>query len=785
MASSRRTYDTDFITLRTVYAKNADNSVIPALRALTADGAGGTTWLQPSSFGTNPSFNQIITTGGTYTADLSFNTFRLFAGEGVGMANGPTGSNQTYIYSKAFSQIDVSGGDTLKAFSNDILTSHVKFAAGQNAYVQLHTDSDTNTLFIDGPMTQTISTGYYGFNKFVIIPTVSTIQTDLSAYPRKTLFADSQSTQITFAGVNDLLLSTNYSTNQVFFSVSSFTAAGYLGLSGEAFSVYNRLISTISSGFVTVPQFSTGAISLSTNSFSNASSVNSSILGISSYFETRFSFLTGLINARATIVQLNQVTGNFQLALSSFSTNYVSYVDFISSSSGILNQVSTTLFLSSISSVYLYGGLVSRFSAGTIIYDANDVSTLSTATNTRIVSTTSNFTLQNQGNLVSTFSTVLGLGTLGYVSSSQLFSTVAGLGTLGYISSQQLLSTTQGLGSLGYISTTQLQSTLQGLGTLGYVSTSYTNVLLQSTTAGINNNLGSLGYISSASLTSTLQSTTQGLTNNLGTVGYISSASFQSTTKGIYDTMGQFYVSTAGLTIILQSSIQGLGTIGYVSTPSLNLAITSSFQGVFRTNLVSTPTLESTVKNLGTTGYISTTAYTSSFNGYLSQVKNFRSTIVYAGNSGAYVSQAVVGNDLYFSSALMYFDVFSSFVKTTSKVSFDANVNIFFSPITSISPPYVPISTFLQYGTTVVPNTTYTDIHYVIGGYSNVYSKMITMQIDQSFLTTHYTNPYILTHRVTSNIDNTVGAQNIFATNCSIYMASTNSLFFTLQTSLL
>jgi hypothetical protein len=109
-------------------------------------------------------------------------------------------------------------------------------------------------------------------------------------------------------------------------------------LSGEAFSVYNRLISTISSGFVTVPQFSTGAISLSTNSFSNASSVNSSILGISSYFETRFSFLTGLINARATIIQLNEVTGNFQVALSSFSTNYVSYIDYLSSSSGILNR---------------------------------------------------------------------------------------------------------------------------------------------------------------------------------------------------------------------------------------------------------------------------------------------------------------------------------------------------------------------------------------------------------------------------------------------------------------
>jgi hypothetical protein len=787
MASSRRTYDTDFITLRTVYAKNADNSVIPALRALTANGLGGTTWLQPSSFGTNPSFNQIITTGGTYTADLSFNTFRLFAGDGVGMANGDPGSNQTYIYSKAFNQIDVSGGDTLKAFSNDILTPSVKFAAGQNSYVQLRTDSDTNTFFIDGPMTQTISTGYYGFNKFVIIPTVSTIQTDLSAYPRKTLFADSQSTQITFAGVGDLLLSTNYSTNQVFFSVSSFTAAGYLALSGEAFTVYNRLLSTISSGFVTVPQFSTGAISLSTNSFSNASTVNSSILGVSSYFATRFDILTGLINARATIVQLNEVTGNFQVSLSSFSTNYVSYVDYISSATGILNQVSTTLFLSDISTVYLYGGLVSQFSAGTILYDQSDISTLSTATNTRIISTASNLALQNQGNLVSTFSTILGLGTLGYVSSTQLFSTVAGLGTLGYISSQQLFSTVEGLGSIGYVSTSQLQSTVRGLGTLGYISTSYTDVLLQSTTAGINNHLGSLGYISSASLTSTLQSTTQGLTNNLGSLGYVSTASFESTTIGLYNTMGQVYVSTSGLNTILQSSIQGLGTLGYISTATLDLAVTSSFEAVFRTNLVSTPSLQSTINNLGTTGYVSTATYLSSFNNYLLQVKNFRSSITYVGNSGA-LSGAPLGlpnDDIYFSSATMFFDVFSSFVRTTSKISFDANVNVFFpGPAVAVSPPYIPISTFLQYKTLIVPTTTYTDFHYISGS-SNVYSKMITMQIDPSFLTANYTSPYTLAHRITSNIGNIVSAKDVFSLNCSIYMASTNSLFFTLQTSLL
>jgi hypothetical protein len=68
-------------------------------------------------------------------------------------------------------------------------------------------------------------------------------------------------------------------------------------------------------------------------------------------------------------------------------------------------------------------------------------------------------------------STVIGLGSAGYVSTSQLVSTTAGLGTLGYISTSQLVSTTAGLGTLGYISTSQLVSTTAGLGTLGYFST--------------------------------------------------------------------------------------------------------------------------------------------------------------------------------------------------------------------------------------------------------------------------------------------------------------------------
>jgi hypothetical protein len=59
-------------------------------------------------------------------------------------------------------------------------------------------------------------------------------------------------------------------------------------------------------------------------------------------------------------------------------------------------------------------------------------------------------------------STVSGLGTAGYISSSQLFSSIEGLGSEGYISSTQLASTVEGLGSSRYVSTLSLFSAING-----------------------------------------------------------------------------------------------------------------------------------------------------------------------------------------------------------------------------------------------------------------------------------------------------------------------------------
>ena len=233
-------------------------------------------------------------------------------------------------------------------------------------------------------------------------------------------------------------------------------------------------------------------------------------------------------------------------------------------------------------------------------------------------------------------STVRGLGTVGYISSSQLYSTIntslasttRGLATAGYISSSQLYSTintsitstTRGLGNLGYISgpqlfstligqqssfTTAIASTAMGLGTLGYISApqlySTINIALASTTKG----LGTAGYISASQLFSTVfaqQSTLTtafaSTTRDLGTAGYISAPQLLSTVAGLgtarYISAPQLISTVTGQSRSLVSTVEGLGTASYISSSQL---ISSSAGQQFL--------LISTTGGLGTAGYIS------------------------------------------------------------------------------------------------------------------------------------------------------------------------------------
>ena len=208
-------------------------------------------------------------------------------------------------------------------------------------------------------------------------------------------------------------------------------------------------------------------------------------------------------------------------------------------------------------------------------------------------------------------STIVGLGTFGYISTAggglsplNLASTVAGLGSSGYLSSysnavfqQGLTSSLVGLGSIGFLSSiTGIPSTIDGLGTIGYLS-SITGI--PSTVAG----LGSSGYLSSYSNAVFQQGLTSSLVG-LGSIGYLSSIDgIPSTVAGLGSS--GYLSSITGF----PSTVAGLGTSGYLSSYSnavFQQGLTSSLVGLGSIGFLSSITgFPSTVEGLGTAGYVS------------------------------------------------------------------------------------------------------------------------------------------------------------------------------------
>jgi hypothetical protein len=165
--------------------------------------------------------------------------------------------------------------------------------------------------------------------------------------------------------------------------------------------------------------------------------------------------------------------------------------------------------------------------------------------------------------------TLNGAGIVSDVTSQQIVSTVVGLGTVGYVSTTQLFSTTDGL--LTNLFPPYFASTVAGLGDSGYTS----NIQLTSTTGGLVTNLfppffastvaglSDAGYISTSQLTSSITATFVSSVLGLGTSGYVSSSQLGSTTVGLLN--GNF-----------PAFVTSVGSL-YVSTPSLLSSLSNLF----------------------------------------------------------------------------------------------------------------------------------------------------------------------------------------------------------------
>jgi hypothetical protein len=211
-------------------------------------------------------------------------------------------------------------------------------------------------------------------------------------------------------------------------------------------------------------------------------------------------------------------------------------------------------------------------------------------------------------------STIAGLSST-YITVPDLTSTVTSLNLIGgSVVSENLTSTVAGLATTNYISSTQLQSTVTGISS--FIST-FTDVTeLRSSVAGLAN----ASYVSTATLSNALRSTVAGF----GTAGYLSTlTSLSNTAMAIADRtrVSSFTAYTLSTNVSYTSTIltdelrvlNGTSTIYTVLNNSTLLVNGSNFLS----NYVPTSGLYSTASALT---YISTSALTSTVTGFLGNV---------------------------------------------------------------------------------------------------------------------------------------------------------------------
>ena len=368
-----------------------------------------------------------------------------------------------------------------------------------------------------------------------------------------------------------------------------------------------------------------------------------------------------------------------------------------------------------------------------------------------------------EGTGFSTLSTSIGYGGIpGSITGPQLFSTTAGLDKYGYVTIPSSISTLDGLGTYGYVSSAGLAQTV-----VNFFNTSYDmSTLMTSTNVG----LATFGYVSTSQLTSSLQ----GLTS----IGYVSNAQLQSTVSGL----GKFnYISTAALTSTFtgsrdrifftsQSSLIGLGSLGYVSSQTFLSATQALLRNVNvdRAGNLIVYNANVTVSSLQSMSFFSTF---------------HNSSLTFKGTNGP-ITASTTGRDLYFSTANLQFTNHSNFITPATKITLDVYPTFLFCYMNLTNTTTIlPFSTFLTYKGSPMLHTTNNSWMVASGftsGTSNSFQTPLKMSINGANIYGNYDEDYVLTHRLVEALSFNLSG-GLTNSNVNIYMASTNSVFVTMQ----
>jgi hypothetical protein len=358
---------------------------------------------------------------------------------------------------------------------------------------------------------------------------------------------------------------------------SSITGLGTAGYVSTA-SLYSTVAGLGTAGYVSSAGLAKTVAGLGTTGYVSTASLYSTVAGLGT---------AGYVSS----AQFN--------SFSNFIYNPVSYIssgNLFSTSKSLLGFIDSFVNSqgSAISSFTVTGttNFYSTLSIGTFVYINGNISTLSTSLGDAIVNlgTTPGYLSSLQSQFLSTGR--IGLSSIDFIDTAtgikQLVAItngifqVNGASITGDVSKGDLTSTVMGLGTVGYLSTIVWNSVISTANLTGLISTAnLTNLVSTANLAGLISTANLTGLISTANLS--------GLISSPNLTGLISTANL----SGL--------ISTANLTgLISTANLSGL-----ISTPNLTRLIsTANLSGLVSTSFFDTQ-ITSSLKGLGNLGFLS------------------------------------------------------------------------------------------------------------------------------------------------------------------------------------
>lgn len=257
MSGNQTSQNIDTLSVRKIYAKGDNNTILAANSMLVTDGKGGTQWMDMSTFQRSIYFNQFETTQSTFTSGPLSSKFTILDGTNAGLIPSTSG-NSVSMYAKAFGQVDVSGQTSIYSFDTYTGTINSNIQIAGSGIIDIRTNTATNKISFYSPDTglSSLSSVVKNFIEFnsSLSNTISSFNSPFSTfiYDAISSFSTALGPVITTNNFSSVLSTQNYVSNLKIGTLNTSTIQQQ-GLVQPAIQYGSNTLNSSGSNIITLP----------------------------------------------------------------------------------------------------------------------------------------------------------------------------------------------------------------------------------------------------------------------------------------------------------------------------------------------------------------------------------------------------------------------------------------------------------------------------------------------------------------------------------------------------